>query len=160
MQPDDRFCFPWAALLLALFAVLVWGVSFAVTRLAVQEIPPMALALLRFALASLFLWPWAARATKRVTVAAADRLPILGLGLSGVTFYFAFENFGLRHTTASHAALIVAVIPLGTELVAAARQRRRPSSRVLAGLLLALAGASSAAIPTSFSPNASWSPAP
>ncbi len=127
-----------AGLLPALFAILVWGASFAVTRAAVREIPPMALAFLRFALAAAVLWP-AARRT-RIRIAATDRVAVFALGLFGVTFYFAFENFGLTRTTASHAALIVATIPLVTELAAAWRYRRRPAAKVIAGLLPALAG--------------------
>jgi drug/metabolite transporter (DMT)-like permease len=122
----------------ALFSIFVWGASFAVTRAAVREIPPMALAFLRFALATAVLWP-AARRT-RVRIEAADRTAVFALGLFGVTFYFVFENFGLTHTTASHAALIVATIPLTTELAAARRDHRRPAVRVIAGLLPALAG--------------------
>jgi drug/metabolite transporter (DMT)-like permease len=35
-------------LLMALFCIIVWGVSYAVTRSAVQQIPPLTLACLRF----------------------------------------------------------------------------------------------------------------
>jgi drug/metabolite transporter (DMT)-like permease len=122
----------------ALFAVVVWGASFAVTRAAVREIPPLTLAFLRFFLAAALLWPLGGRIRIRLT--AADRLAIFALGFVGVTLYFAFENLGLQFTTASHGALIVATIPLATELVLARRDRRRPPPAVLFGLLAAFAG--------------------
>ncbi|MFA5517362.1 MAG: DMT family transporter [Desulfuromonadales bacterium] len=126
------------ALALALFAIFVWGASFAVTRAAVREIPPLALAFLRFALAAAVLWPAARRFPLRV--ARADRLAVFSLGFVGVTLYFAFENAGLARTTASHGALLVAIIPLITELLAARRRRRPPSRRIIFCLLTALAG--------------------
>jgi drug/metabolite transporter (DMT)-like permease len=126
------------ALAAALFAVVVWGASFAVTRAAVQEVPPLTLAFLRFALAAALLWPLGARL--RIRLASRDRYAIFALGFVGVTLYFAFENFGLQFTTASHGALIVATIPLATELVLARRDRRAPTPSVLLGLLAALAG--------------------
>jgi drug/metabolite transporter (DMT)-like permease len=132
--------FSWSALLLALFAIVVWGVSFAVTRATVREIPPMTLAFLRFLLASAFLWPVAHGLVRKIKIAPGDRWGVYGLALFGVSIYFAFENFGLQHTTASHAALIIATIPLTTELAHAWVARRRPSAEVLGGLLLAMTG--------------------
>jgi drug/metabolite transporter (DMT)-like permease len=130
----------WTALLLALFAILVWGASFAVTRATVREIPPMTLALLRFLLACLVLWPAVHGQLRRRRIDRADRVGVLGLGVFGVSLYFAFENFSLSYTTASHGALIVATIPLVTELADAWKRRRRPAATVLTGLLVAFLG--------------------
>ncbi len=131
---------PLGPLLLALAVVLVWGTSFSFTRVAVQEIPPLSLAFLRFLLASLFLWPLTHRRLLRTRIAPADRPALFGLGFIGVTLYFAFENFGLKYTTASHGALIIATIPLCTELTETLRRRRLPSLSTLAGLGVSLAG--------------------
>ncbi|MHB8766410.1 MAG: DMT family transporter, partial [Deferrisomatales bacterium] len=128
------------ALASALFVVVLWGASFAVTRAAVREIPPMTLALVRFVLAALVLWPVVRRRCGRVRVRPGDRWAAFGLGFLGVTLYFAFENVGLVHTTASHGALIVATIPLVSALAEAVARRRAPSAAVLAGSAVALAG--------------------
>jgi drug/metabolite transporter (DMT)-like permease len=130
----------WGALLLALFAILVWGASFAVTRATVREIPPMTLALLRFFLASLVLWPAVHRQLRRQPIHRSDWRSMLGLGVFGVSLYFAFENFSLSYTTASHGALIVATIPLITELAHAWKRRSPPAATVIAGLLVAFIG--------------------
>ncbi len=129
----------WIPLMLALLVILVWGLSYAVTRVAVQEIPPFSLGFLRFALASLLIWPLARR-YRRVRIAREDRLGVFLLGFVGVTLYFGFENLGLRFTTASHGALIIATIPLCTEIAEALRRRRPPTARAITGLVLALAG--------------------
>ena len=124
----------------ATFAVVLWGASFSVTRAAVQEIPPLTLAFLRFTLATLVLWPVVRRRWGRLSVAPEDRRTAFALGFVGVTLYFLFENVGLRYTTASHGALIVATVPLASVLAEAAARRRLPPTPVLGGLLAALAG--------------------
>lgn len=130
----------WLHLAGALLVVVLWGVSFAVTRAAVRELPPMTLALLRFALACGVLWPAVRVRCGRVRLDPADRWGAFGLGFVGVTLYFACENVGLQYTTASHGALIVATIPLATVLAEAAARRRRPPAAVLGGLVAALGG--------------------
>lgn len=138
MKPASS-SFPWRHFLPALFVVGVWGMSFAVTRVTVQEIPPFTLAFLRFVLASLLIWPLARR-HRHTVIAPEDRGALFLLGFIGVTVYFGFENFGLKYTTATHGALIVATIPVTTEAVNAFRHHRRPRMAVIVGLLVALAG--------------------
>ncbi|MFZ1985660.1 MAG: DMT family transporter [Desulfatitalea sp.] len=125
-------------LLLAIFCVLVWGLSFSVTRDAVRQIPPLTLAGLRFSLAGILLWLLTRK--QAVALRPEDRKWVGALTLSGVTLYFAFENIGLQLTTASHGSLIIATIPLGTELVVAWRRRRWPGAATWLGALAALSG--------------------
>ena len=127
-----------AALLAAGTVVVLWGVSFPVSRVAVREISPLALATGRFALAAAVLWPAARR--RGLSLARADVPAVFALGLLGVTLYFAFENYGLVFTTASHASLIVATVPLGTALVESIRRRRAPRPLPILGMVVAAAG--------------------
>ncbi|MDA8139472.1 MAG: DMT family transporter [Desulfobacteraceae bacterium] len=122
----------------ALFCILVWGLSFAVTRSAVQQIPPLTLASLRFFLAAGLLWLFTRQ--RRINLQAEDRKWIWAMALCGITFYFTFENIGLKLTTASHGSLIVATIPVGTELVVAWREGRWPRPVVWLGTAMALNG--------------------
>ncbi len=126
------------ALALATLTVILWGVSFPVSRVAVREIPPLALATGRFLLATALLLPAARR--RGLSIARADLPAILLLGLLGVTLYFALENYGLVFTTASHASLIVATVPLGSAAVEAFRRRRLPRPLPIAGMLVAMLG--------------------
>ncbi|HET6412107.1 MAG TPA: DMT family transporter [Anaeromyxobacter sp.] len=126
------------AFLLASVVVVLWGVSFPVSRVAVREIPPLALATGRFALATALLWPAARR--RALSLSRADVPAVFLLGLFGVTFYFALENYGLVFTTASHASLIVATVPLGSAVVEAVRRRQLPRPLSLAGMAIAAAG--------------------
>jgi len=127
-------------LLYALFCVLVWGISYAVIRTTVQQIPPLTLACVRHLLGAALLWPLVRLRTPPQRLTARDHLIMLALGLSGISLYFAFENHGLKLTSASHGALIIALIPLCTELVQAWRQRVLPPAGVWLGTLTALAG--------------------
>ncbi|GAB4255939.1 DMT family transporter [Deferrisoma sp.] len=131
---------PWVYWVSAGLVILLWGGSYAATRAAVREFPPLLLAFLRFAVAGFLFGPFVRTRCSGVRLDPADRWAAAGLGLTGVTLYFAFENLGLARTTASHGALIIATIPLATELVEAARRRRWPRPRVLLGLATALLG--------------------
>ncbi|NOZ94173.1 MAG: DMT family transporter [Acidobacteria bacterium] len=128
------------AWLLGAAVVLIWGVSFTATRVAVAEVPPLTAALLRFGLASLVLWPVVRRRWGTLRLERPDRKDGWLLGLSGVTLSFLFENVGLKFTTASHGALIVSTAPLATAMAEAVLHRRLPRPRVLAGFVAALAG--------------------
>lgn len=125
-------------ILYVFFCILVWGLSFSVTRSAVQQIPPLVLASLRFFLAAALLWPLTRR--EGIRLKPADRKLVWLMAICGISLYFSFENYGLKMTTASHASLIIATIPLGTELVSARRSRQWPGVTTWIGALLALGG--------------------
>ncbi len=128
------------ALALGVAVVVIWGLSFVATRVAVQGIPPLTLAFVRFLLASLLLVPLVRRRHGRVRLGAKDRWLVVAMGLTGVTLAFVFENVGLRYTTASHGALLVSLTPLASAVSEAALGRTRLRWRTVAGLLGGLAG--------------------
>lgn len=125
---------------MALFCVFVWGVSYAVIRDTVQQIPPLTLACLRHLLGVVLIWPLVRMRFGKVGIPARDQLTMFGLALTGVTLYFGFENHSLKLTSASHGSLLIALIPLGTELVSALRKRKAPAAIVWIGTLAALTG--------------------
>lgn len=134
----SRAARPARALVFALVVVVLWGVSFPVSRIAVRELGPLALVTLRFALATLVLW-LAAR-SRGLRLERSEWPAVVGLGLLGVTFHFAFEDYGLVFTTASHASLVVATIPMVSAAAEAVRGRRWPRPLPIAGMAMAAAG--------------------
>jgi len=97
--------------------VLLWGFSFISIKESLPVFPPMTLGSVRFiiAIAALFLmyrfspeWRGANKTLK------SDMFLLIGSGLSGVTFYFFFENNGVMRVTASEASIITATIPVLT----------------------------------------------
>jgi len=127
-------------LAMALFCVLVWGISYAVIRETVQQIPPLTLACLRHLLGALLLWPLTRGRFGTRRMPLKHHFAICGLALAGITLYFGFENHGLKLTSASHGALLIALIPLGTEIVTALQKRRLPTAATWLGTGLALTG--------------------
>jgi drug/metabolite transporter (DMT)-like permease len=87
----------------------IWGISYIFTKIAVQSIPPMTLASIRFFLASLILSLFALKKRKRGFFLSKDAALS---GLFGVTLYFFFENYSLKLTNPSDAALIVSSAPI------------------------------------------------
>jgi len=129
-------------LAMALFCVLIWGISYAVIRETVQQIPPLTLACLRHLAGAMLLWPLTRGRFGELHIPMKDHGAMCGLALCGISLYFGFENHGLKLTSASHGALLIALIPLGTELVISLRHKRLPAITTWFGTVLARAGVS------------------
>jgi len=94
--------------------VFLWGSSFALLKLGLEEISPINLAFLRFLLVLPFLIAFTYFQDKRAFDKSIfrDWKILLTLGLTGVTLYHVFQNFGLRLTTASNSSLIISANPV------------------------------------------------
>jgi drug/metabolite transporter (DMT)-like permease len=123
-----------------------WGGTFVAARFAVGEAPPFFAASCRFIIASAFLIPlaaWQSHKEGRRFPLPEDLRQLAGLfslGLTGVFLYNAVFFTGLKLTTASNGALIVAINPLLTAVLSALWLRERVSPSQAAGLLLSLFG--------------------
>ena len=123
-----------------------WGGTFVAARFAVGEAPPFFAASCRFIIASAFLIPlaaWQSRKDGRGFPVPANLRQLAGLfslGLTGVFLYNAVFFTGLKLTTASNGALIVAINPLLTAVLSALWLRERVNPGQAAGLLLSLFG--------------------
>ncbi|KUK81607.1 MAG: DMT(Drug/metabolite transporter) superfamily permease [Mesotoga prima] len=91
---------------------MIWGGSYIFTKVAVESLPPMLLAYIRFSIAVGILFPLSTR--KRGSFRTVDHKNAALAGLFGITFYFLFENYGLTLTNASDASLIVSTAPILT----------------------------------------------
>jgi drug/metabolite transporter (DMT)-like permease len=137
MITEPRTGLPRAAVLAA---ALIWSSSFAVTKVALAEVPPMTLGALRFLVAAVVLGVVVHSGHDRRLPSPRQRWFIGLAGLLGITAYFALENAGVALATASDATLIVAAYPiitLGVEVVAG---RATFSPARLLGMLVAVAG--------------------
>ena len=97
----------------ALGAVLIWGLTFVPGKIALAEMGPFTLAVIRFCLALAVLLPLAYRDRP----ADLGRLPwrtLAVLGLTGVALYFGLQNLGLARTSATDAGLISGSVPAVT----------------------------------------------
>lgn len=125
--------------------VIIWGGSPVVTRVAVDIVDPLLVGLMRTILAGIVAVP----------IALMMRLPAPGLSaprnlrrtallilaaVSGFVGYPILVSFGLEHTTASNAGLIMACLPVLTASIAFAVDRQMPPLAWCGGALIAFAG--------------------
>ncbi|NNE44460.1 MAG: DMT family transporter [Gemmatimonadetes bacterium] len=129
-----------AVLLVGGGAVLLWSGTPIANKIAVAHMDPMTAGVLRSMLAGLI----------ALGIATAARLPrprapghwglLLGSGIASFAVWPMLLSLGLGRTTANHAALILAQLPLLTGLIAAAVDRRWPRRGWWAGMALAGVG--------------------
>lgn len=105
------FTKPWPYLALIL-AHIIWGVNFVVAKITLQEFPPMSLALLRFAFASLFLAPFFLIERKKVKIEIKDLPRLIGVGVFILTLNIAFFFEGIKRTTAIEGSVLTLIIPI------------------------------------------------
>jgi drug/metabolite transporter (DMT)-like permease len=137
MITEPRTGLPRAAVLAA---ALIWSSSFAVTKVALAEVPPMTLGALRFLLAAAVLGVVVHSGRGRRLPSPRQRGFIGLAGLLGIAAYFALENAGVALATASDATLIVAAYPIITLGVEVLAGRATFSPVRLLGMLVAVAG--------------------
>ncbi len=125
----------------AILAASLFGAAVVATRVAVQEFPPLSLAILRFGQGGLIL-------TLCLFICARDLLKIKRqdlpfLILLGAILFAVFPvtfNIGIKYTKASKGALMMATMPIWSALVARASGRERLIFRQVAGILITFIG--------------------
>jgi drug/metabolite transporter (DMT)-like permease len=131
-------------LLLLLLTNAVWGSTYVVAKVALEEIPPPLLASLRFTLAAVTLAAiYALRSPadgKRRLPPVSDTARLLGLGVLGIGMNGLLGFWGVSLTTASDAALLIVGEVLFTMLLAIliAREHLSPPRRL--GLVCGVLG--------------------
>jgi len=126
-----------ASLLIA--TVFLWGSSFVFIKLGLEEIAPLTLALLRFAIATPFLLIIVGL-TSGFEGLFRGWKHMLILGLTGVTAYHAFQNIGMTMTSASESSIIIASNPILIALCSWYFLKEKISRIGAAGIMLAFFG--------------------
>jgi drug/metabolite transporter (DMT)-like permease len=123
-----------------LLVCLIWGFNFSITKLALEQIPPLPFTAVRFIAASLLLW-----LVLRLVEGPA-RLPpgalktLVLLGLLGNTCYQLTFTVGLALTTATNSALILSTLPTVVAVFAGALGWERITPRMWCGIGLGTLG--------------------
>ena len=121
--------------------VLFWGLSFVSSKTILNSgVPPMTMVCIRFVIATVVLNLFLRRFDPGARLLKKDILPLAVSGLFGVTIYFFFESRGIKLTSASHASLIIAVIPVITVIAEALIFRTRVSWLTGIGVVLSVVG--------------------
>ncbi|MBN35359.1 MAG: hypothetical protein CMM46_11425 [Rhodospirillaceae bacterium] len=132
MAPLVVFC--------ALAAVVIWGASPVATKLAIADLSPLAVSVLRTAIGGLAALPVALLMRIPLPVGNSQRGTLV---LSGVCGFIAFPllfSIGVERTSANHASMILASLPLFTGAIACLWDRTVPARMWWVGCAVALAG--------------------
>lgn len=133
-----------AAYLVLLVANLVFSTGYAVTRVVLNDVGPATLGLARVLIGAVLLLGWAAwqsSASPPALWTPGDRVRVALMGVVGFALAFAFGNWGLAHSTASNAALLITVEPTTLLVLAPLLLGERLSRRETVGAALTLLGA-------------------
>jgi drug/metabolite transporter (DMT)-like permease len=129
--------------LVLLLANVVYGTSYVATRLALRDVGPALLALCRLVLGSAVLLPVAvlARRERPHPLSRRDRWDVFWMGTLGFAGAFACAHWGIRHSTATTAALLITIEPVSLILLSPFFLRERLRPREAVGAALAVGGA-------------------
>ncbi|HMH55348.1 MAG TPA: DMT family transporter, partial [Gemmatimonadales bacterium] len=123
-----------------LLVCLIWGLNFSVTKIALDQIPPLPFTAIRFAAASLLLWLVLRLAEGPAQIPSGGLKKLVILGLVGNTCYQLAFTVGLSRTTATNSALILSTVPTVVALFAGALGLERITSKMWFGIALGTLG--------------------
>ena len=126
------------AVLALVVTMAIWGSSFVVTTLILDEAGPFAVTLLRFALGLLFLLPFAYRRGFRLRLVL--RPAFLLFGFTGVALVYGLQTLALVFTSAANTALISAGVPVVAAVLARAFLKEAIPPARLFGIGLSVLG--------------------
>ncbi|HJS48410.1 MAG TPA: DMT family transporter [Gemmatimonadales bacterium] len=131
---------PARADLAMLLVVLIWGANLPVIKAALAEIPLLAFAGIRFALASVAFALILRAREGSILPPAGTGWAMVWLGLLGNTVYQLLFMTGLFHTSVANTALILASVPVMVAVFGAASGIERLTPAIATGVALAVAG--------------------
>lgn len=124
---------------MALFTILVWGLTFVSTKVLLADFTPLHILCARFAIGFLALCILRPRILKMRE--KRHELLFAAAGATGVAAYYLLENVALTFTTATATGIIVAAAPLFTAVIAAARGNRSAlNARFFCGFAVSMGG--------------------
>jgi drug/metabolite transporter (DMT)-like permease len=126
------------AIVLVMFS---WGLNVVAVKAAIEDVPPLIFAFVRFGTAFLVLLALLRVREGSVGLPRRDVVPVFLLGLAGFGLYQDLWATALGQTTASNSALITAATPVSTMLLCAAVGSDTLSRAKLIGGSIAFAGA-------------------
>jgi len=126
--------------LLALLTVALWGANPVAVSYSVDTLPPIAVAAVRFALATLFMYFWCRYERSDVVLRTGQAVPALVAGV-GMAVQIGTFNVGVAWSNSSHASMMINTFVFWVVLIEHFITRGdRLTARKLAGLILAFGG--------------------
>ena len=126
-----------AALLLTVF---FFGTNFTAVKVVVDSVPPILFAATRFTFAGLLLLLFVLFLGRENWLRREDFLPVLGLGIVGITVTQSVFTIGVNLTTAANTALVYSTAPVWGMLLGFVLGLERPRFTGVLGIGLSLIG--------------------
>ena len=127
--------------------VLLWGSSWPVTKLALQGVPPLWLAAIRFASAAVCLFAYLV-ARGQLKLPVREDVPIIAsVGLLQMMAFTGLGMVAMVHVDTSRAVLLAYTTPLWCVVVAWVMFREMPSRLQIAGLVVGMSGVAAVCSP-------------
>jgi drug/metabolite transporter (DMT)-like permease len=123
-----------------LIVCLIWGFNFSVTKVALEQIPPLPFTAIRFTISSLLLWLILRAVEGPAELPLGGLRKLIWLGVLGNTCYQLFFTVGLARTTATNSALILSTVPTIVAVFAGALGLERITRRMWLGIALGTLG--------------------
>ena len=139
--PHSEFRIPTMLDFRLILVAVLWGVNFSAVKYALTDFFPLSFTLVRFFLASLFLFGVMGFRREAFGIERRDRWPVIALGFTGITLYNILFMYGLERTTASNSALFIATSPLFAAVLQSLGKGERLTLRNALGFLLSFFGA-------------------
>src|SRR5262245_27532036 len=125
--------------LIAILSSSLGGSAAAVTRYLVGNVDPLTLALMRWGIGFVVVFPVTLLLRSKFPP-RADWLAVAVLGICFFGLFFVFYNVAVAYTTAARASLALSTLPLQTMLVAALLRVERLTARKSIGVAIAMLG--------------------
>jgi drug/metabolite transporter (DMT)-like permease len=122
-----------------LFAVISWGVSFVATKIALAELTPVTIIIIRLILAVVLLFVIALATKRDFSIDRKKHAGILLLALIAV-FHLWIQVTGLKYTTASNTGWIIGITPVFMALLGYLFFREKLGIINIAGIVVAFFG--------------------
>lgn len=121
--------------------VVLWGTSFASSKIAVETIPPVWVAALRIAIGAGLMLTYLIVRRERLTRRPHDWLWFLWLALLGTVVPFLLISWGVQYVPSSVAGILMATVPLAVIILAHTLLPDEPlTRRKMAGFLIGFVG--------------------
>ena len=118
---------------------LIWGANFPIAKSVLGVLDPIVFSSVRYLGGGVLLILILVMRGQSLRLARADILPLIGLGILGITIFQGLWAYGLNLTTAPKVAIIVATAPIFGALLAGF-MGRWPSRQAWLGIVLCFVG--------------------
>jgi drug/metabolite transporter (DMT)-like permease len=133
---------PWRAVAAAIVANVLGGTSYVLTKVALAGLTETTLVVVRTLVALAVLVPLAGPPLAALLRASgADRARLVVMGAAGYALPLVLASYGIRHSTATNASLLIGVEPLGIAFLGVLVLRERLGRARVLALALGVVGA-------------------